>query len=119
MYVLVKGSIFLKNRYILFKKGLINCYRVLIDRKMCHLKASKISVSLSFLNWIKNEMIFYRATLSQRYDKKIISFQERETLKLYRLSCAIFYDCINTVYQFIKSFLDNKISIFEECGAFK
>ena len=34
-------------------------------------------------NWIKNEMIYYRiselmlATLVQRYDKKIISFEER------------------------------------------
>ena len=40
---------------------------------------------VSFLNWIKNEIIFYRvselmlATLIQRYDKKIISFQERQT----------------------------------------
>ena len=52
---------------------------------MWHLTAWKISVSLSFLNWIKKEMIFYRiseimlATLIQRYLKKIISFQERET----------------------------------------
>ena len=29
------------------------------------------------------------------------------------------YDCINFTYQFIKPFLDNKMSIFEECGAFK
>ena len=42
------------------------------------------------------------ATLIQRYDKKIISFQERETkLKFYRLSSATFYDCINTIYQFL------------------
>ena len=39
---------------------------------MCHLKACKISVSFSFLNWIKNEMIVYcvselmLATLIQR-----------------------------------------------------
>ena len=51
---------------------------------MWHLTACKISVSLSFLNWIKNEMIFYHiselmlATLIQRYDK-VISFQEWET----------------------------------------
>ena len=49
---------------------------------MWHLTACKISVNLSFLNRIKNEMIFYRiselmlATLIQRYDKKnLISFQ--------------------------------------------
>ena len=34
------------------------------------------------------------------------------------LSGATFYDCINTIYQFIKPFLDNKMSIFEEYGAF-
>ena len=30
---------------------------------------------------------------------------------------ATFYDCINTIYQFIKPFLDNKMSIFGEYGA--
>ena len=35
------------------------------------------------------------------------------------LSGATFYDCINTMYQFIKTFLDNKMSIFEGYGAFK
>ena len=48
---------------------------------MWHLTACKISVSLSFLNWAKNEMIFYRisefmlATLIQRYDKKLFHFK--------------------------------------------
>ena len=42
---------------------------------MWYLTTCKISVSLLFLKWIKNEMIFYRiselilATLIQRYDK--------------------------------------------------
>ena len=40
-------------------------------------------------------------------------------MKFYRLSGATFYDCINTMYQFIKPFLDNKTSIFEGYGAFK
>ena len=39
--------------------------------------------------------------------------------KFYRLSCATFYDCIDTIYQFIKPFLGNKIPIFEEYGALK
>ena len=43
----------------------------------------------------------------------------RDSLKFYRLSGATFYDYINTIDQFIKSFLDNKMSIFEEYGAFK
>ena len=34
-------------------------------------------------------------------------------MKFYRLSYATFYDRINTMYQFIKSVLDNKMSIFE------
>ena len=41
-------------------------------------------------------------------------------MKFYRLSDATFYDRINTIYQFIKPFLDKKrISIFEKYGAFK
>ena len=47
---------------------------------MWHLAACKISVSLSFLNWIKNEIIFYGiselmlAALFQRYDKTSFHF---------------------------------------------
>ena len=94
---------------------------------MWHLTASKISASLSFLNWIKNEIGFHGiselmlATLIQSYIKKkknhFIS-RMRDKLKFYRLSSATFYDCITVIYQFIKSFLDNKMSIFEEYGAF-
>ena len=58
------------------------------------------------------------ATLIQRYDKKSLNFlsssRMRDYLKFYRLSGATFYDCINTIYQFIKYFFDNHISIFEE-----
>ena len=32
----------------------------------------------------------------------------RDLLNLYRLLGVTFYDCINTIYQFIKSFLDKK-----------
>ena len=39
-------------------------------------------------------------------------------MKFYRLSDAIFYDRIATIYQFMKSFLDKKMSIFERYGAF-
>ena len=38
-------------------------------------------------------------------------------MKFYWLSGATLYDCI-TIYQFIKPFLDNKMSIFEEYRAF-
>ena len=88
---------------------------------MRRLTVCKRSVSLSFLNWIKYEMIFCRisefmsATLIQRYDKKnhFIS-RMRDFLKLYMLSGAKVYDCINTTYQFIEPFLDNTMSLFEE-----
>ena len=36
---------------------------------------------------------------------------------LQAVRCHI-YDCINTIYQFIKPFLDNKMSIFEEYEPF-
>ena len=36
-----------------------------------------------------------------------------QLLKFYRLSDTTFYDCINILYQFIKLFLDNKVTIFE------
>ena len=70
-------------------------------------------------------MIFYRiaelmlATLIQRYDeKKSFHFKnERQTEILQAVRCHIF-DCIHTIYKFIKSFLDNRMSIFEEYGAF-
>ena len=39
-------------------------------------------------------------------------------MEFYRLSEATFYDRIDTIYQCIKLFLDTKISIFEEYGAF-
>ena len=79
---------------------------------MWHLTACKISVCLSFLNWIENEMIFYRiselilATLLQRYDKKSFHFKNKRITEM--LSDATFYDCINTIYQFIKHLLANK-----------
>ena len=40
-------------------------------------------------------------------------------VKFYRLSGATFYDCIDTIYRFIKHFLDNKMYISEEYGAFR
>ena len=48
---------------------------------MWHLTAGKISVSLSFLNWVKNELIFYPisalmlATLIPIYDEKSFHFK--------------------------------------------
>ena len=39
-------------------------------------------------------------------------------MKFYRLSGVTFYDYINTIYQYIIPFLGNKMSTFEEYGAF-
>ena len=58
------------------------------------------------------------ATLIQRYDKNHFILRTRDLLKFYKLSDATFYKCITTIYKFIKPFLDNKMSIFEEYGAF-
>ena len=86
---------------------------------MCHLTACEISVSLSVLNWIKNEMIFYRiselmlATLILRYDKHFLFSSQ---LKFYRLSGATLYDHM-IIYQDIKPFFDNNKP--KEDGAFK
>ena len=92
---------------------------------MWHLTVCKISVSLSFLKW--ND--FYRiselmlGTLIPRYSKTIILFliqfkKERltEILKAVRYHILWSY---NTIYQFIKSFLNRKMSIFKEYGTFK
>ena len=43
----------------------------------------------------------------------------RDLLKFYKQSGATFYDCFNTIYQFVKPFLENKMSVLEEYGAFK
>ena len=49
-------------------------------------------------------------TLIQKYDKKIISFLSQfKNPRPTRLSDATFYDCINTLYQFIKPFLDKNV----------
>ena len=92
---------------------------------MWHLTTCKISVNLSFLNWVRNEMSFYciselkLATFIQRYDKKSFPFKNERLFEILQLSAVTFYDCINTIYQFIKPFLNNKMSIFEEYGTFK
>ena len=87
---------------------------------MWHLTACKISVSLSFLNWIKNEMIFfyYRiselmlATLIQRY--KIISFN------LNFIGCQVpHFMIVLTPYINLLNFSWIQMSIREEYEAFK
>ena len=83
---IVKGPIFVKKRHFLIQERFIKLIYSINTIIKCGIwQPVKLKLSLSFLNWIKNEMIFYRiselmlATLIQRYDKKIISFQERET----------------------------------------
>ena len=78
-----------------------------------------------------NEISFYGIselmlpTLIQRYDKKSFHFwsssKTKYKQKFYMMSDATFYDRINTIYQFIKPFLNKikQMSIFEEYGAFK
>ena len=59
------------------------------------------------------------ATLIQRYDKKSFHFKNKRLTEIVQAVRCPLYDCNNTIYQFIKSFLNNKMSIFEEYGAFK
>ena len=66
------------------------------------------------LNYEQIEIIFI---LSLRYNKKIIPFpiqlkNEGLTGKFYRLSDATFYEHINTIYKFIKPFLDKKKNVY-------
>ena len=86
---------------------------------MWHLAACKISVSLLFLKW--NDFLSYlwlTVAWIQGYDKKSFHFDpvknERLTEIIQAVRCHIltFYDCINTVYQFIKPFLGNKMLFF-------
>ena len=59
------------------------------------------------------------AILIQRYDKNSFHFKNESLTETYRLSGTTFYDCINTIYQFINLPWRKKMSIFEEYGAFK
>ena len=55
-----------------------------------------------------------------RYDK-IISFQERESNRNFT-GCQMphfMFVLRNNIYQFIKPFLANKLSVYEEYGTFK
>ena len=72
-----------------------------------------------FFFYRNSELIL--ATLIQRYVKKLFDFKnERLTVTeiLQVVMCHI-YDYINTLYHFIKPFLDDKMSNFEEHGSFK
>ena len=91
---------------------------------MWHLVACK-SVSLSFLNWIKNEMTFFlsyhriNVTLIHRYSRKIISFQERET-NLNFTGCQVphFMIVLIPCISLLNLSLRIKCLFFEEYGAF-
>ena len=66
---------------------------------MWHLTACKISVSLLFLNWTKNEMTFYRI---QGYDKKSFHFKNErltEILQVVRCQGSTLYKHSHVAYQ--------------------
>ena len=65
---------------------------------------SKMKWFLSYL-WINVGNIIFRDTIKNHFISRT-----RGWLKFYRLSGVTFYDCVNTIYQFIKLFLDTKIS---------
>ena len=92
---------------------------------MWHLTACKYSFSLAFLNWIKNEMIFLSylwinvGNINSEIWQKIISYfiqfkNEKLTEILQAVRCHILL-----LHEYLfKPSLDNKMSIFEEYGAF-
>ena len=41
-----------------------------------------------------------------------IQFKDERLNEILQAASATLYDCINTIYQFIKPFLDNKMSFF-------
>ena len=77
-------------------------------------------INLSNLSWII-KCIFLRnlEPSIQRYFNKSFHFKTERLTEILQLSGVTFYDCFNIIYQFIKSFLDNKMSIFEVYRAFK
>ena len=123
---IIKGSIYLKKLDILFIQERFNKLIYSINTIIkCGIWQPVIFqfVPRFFFNWIKNEMIFfYRipelmlATLIQRYNKKSLCIQFKNK-RLTEID-ATFYDRINTIYLFIKPFLD-KNSISHEYGSFK
>ena len=87
---------------------------------MWQVTACKISVSLSFLKWIKSEIIFYRISelmlpiLIQRYVKNHFILIQFKNEKLTENFTGFQVPHFMIIYQFIKPYLDNKMSIFEE-----
>ena len=71
-----------------------------------------ILIQLKYLPRVSFSLQYIYFTLIQRYDKNHFISVKRDQLKFYRLSGATFYDRINSIYQFIKPFLDNRMSIF-------
>ena len=64
-------------------------------------------VKFQLVDCIKNE--FFIASLNLYFFYPVQ--KTRDELQFYRLPDATFYDCINTIYQFIKAFFE-KLSIF-------
>ena len=78
------------------------------------------------MDFIKNKLLDFIERTFIRENSLYLACNEkhfisspRDFLKFYRLSAAAFYACINIIYQFIKSFLDDKMSVFDEYGTFK
>ena len=123
----LKDSIFLKNRhFFLSKKGLIKLIYSIDTIIKCDIwQPVKFQLVSRFwtgskMKWFLSYLWINVGNINSELRYKIISFQEWET------NCSFtvchFYDCINTIYQFmialipyiiLKPFLDNKMSIFE------
>ena len=120
-----KGSIVLKNDIFIQERFYKLIYSINMIIKYGLSQPVKFQLVSRFEMDQKWNDFFYRisglmlATFIPRYDKNHFILRMRDAQNFYSLSGAPFYDCINTIYQFIKLFLDNKKSTFEGYGAFK
>ena len=115
----VNGAISLKNSHFIIQESFNKLIYAIKTIVKCGIW-QPVKFDLVSRSW--NEMIFYRIselmlpTLIQIYDKKHFNFwsssNTSDLMKFYRLSDAIFYDSINTIYQFIKPFWDKKKYLF-------
>ena len=94
-------------------------FSVYLNRLVFEMWYLTVKFRLVSRSW--NDFLWYLwinvANINSELRLKIISFftwlkKTRDKLKFYRLLGATFSDCINTIYQFIKTFLGKKKCLF-------
>ena len=102
-----------------FSKGGI-LWRFVI--KICLIKCSTEEIRTQWQNFLQDPRILslklMLATFIQRYDKKSFHFKNERLTEILK-AVLHFMSVLISYINFIKPFLDNKMSNFEEYGAFK